>query len=231
MEINFTLDHIIEILYLLIGLSISLILIFKSKKRISYIVTGVLEFTLIFSDAFRLIPKMLQDWNVHVNNYVEILGIGQIFISIISTLLFVVFYYVYKKKYPNLHYSWLDVIVYSLVVVKIVSSFVELGLDISTNASFMLGILNNTPLVLLAAIMIMLSYRFTKSKDDITLTIVLLTLSLYKVVHYIYIEERVSEVHPNVLVTLTPVIVIFIVSVIYFINKSKYISLNVKMNE
>lgn len=207
MEIAINLDQIINILYLLIGLFFSIFLIAKSKMRISYIVTGLVGLTIIFGDAFRLIPDILLKWNIPVIDYYQMLGVGQIVISIIMILLFVMFYWTYKAKHPNRNYSSLDVIVYALTIVKIISIIVEANLDISTGASFIVGVLKNTPFVLMGAIIIMLSYKYHPNKDQVYLFYAITLFSLYKVAIY-YLNDTLFDKGEMVAFVLTTLIFI-----------------------
>ena len=57
-----------EIAYLLVGLAISIFILVKSKKRVPYVLFGVMGLVLVFGDSFHLIPRILNSWELGGEN-------------------------------------------------------------------------------------------------------------------------------------------------------------------
>lgn len=113
-------EPLFEIVYLLAGLVISAIILAKSNKRPQFVVFGVMGLLLVFGDAFHLVPRMLNAWQVGGENIVAYLGIGKLVTSITMTVFYLLLFWFFKLRYGKKTPIALDVTLYVLAAVRII---------------------------------------------------------------------------------------------------------------
>ena len=155
-----------EIAYLAVALFFSIYILVKSKKRISYILFGAMGLTLVLGDACHLIPRMLNSWEVPVADIYAYLGIGMQITSITMTIFYVMLYWFYKIRYNKVTPFLLDLAVYILAIIRIVLCLLPQNEWTIENSPYFWGIYRNIPFVILGVLMVILSYKWTKEKND-----------------------------------------------------------------
>ena len=113
-------EPLFEIVYLLAGLVISAVVLAKSNKRPQFVVFGVMGLLLVFGDAFHLVPRMLNAWQVGGENIVAYLGIGKLVTSITMTVFYLLLFWFFKLRYGKKTPIALDVTLYVLAAVRII---------------------------------------------------------------------------------------------------------------
>ena len=156
-----------EIAYLLCGLFLSIYILLKSRKRISYIIFGVMGLTLVLGDAAHLVPRMLDAWNVPVTDIYAFLGIGKAVTSITMTIFYVFLYWFYKLQYNKRNIIYIDIAVYVLAIARIVLCLLPQNEWTVKDSPYFWGLYRNIPFIILGLLMVTLSYRWTKQYDDI----------------------------------------------------------------
>ena len=167
-----------EILYLLIGLVISIYILVKAKKKKEYILFGVMGLTLVFGDAFHLIPRIIHTWEIEVSDIYAMLGIGKLITSITMTIFYVILYWFFKLRYKKKTPLYLDIIIYILSIIRIVLCVLPANDWTSPNAPYMWGIYRNIPFVILGGIMVYLTYVWTREYRDRSFRYAFLAISL-----------------------------------------------------
>ncbi|MBQ7242895.1 MAG: hypothetical protein IJS52_01655, partial [Bacilli bacterium] len=90
-----------EILYLVIGLAISIFILVKSHKRLPYVLFGVMGLVLVFGDSFHLIPRIVNSWELGDANIYAYLGIGKLVTSITMTVFYLILFWFFKLRYQK----------------------------------------------------------------------------------------------------------------------------------
>ncbi|MBO6280830.1 MAG: hypothetical protein J6M95_04570 [Bacilli bacterium] len=155
-----------EIVYLAVGLFFSIYIFLKAKRRIYYILFAMMGFTLVLGDACHLIPRMLNSWEIPVSDIYAMLGIGKLITSITMTIFYVMLFWFYKLKYNKTTPLALDISIYFLAVTRIVICLLPQNEWTKQNSPYLWGIYRNIPFFILGVLMVLLSYRWTKQKND-----------------------------------------------------------------
>lgn len=156
----------LQIAYLVIGLSISLYALIKSNKRISWLVAGVIGLTTIISDSFYIIPSFFNlTFTNEAMDMVSFLNIGNAITSIITTTIFVLFYWFFKIKSNKRDTVLIDVSVISLAVIRIVFALFP-SYEWFTNDGFLNGLIRNIPVFLLGLILVITIIMWAKEERE-----------------------------------------------------------------
>lgn len=205
-------ESILDLAFLLSGIIFSLFLIGKSHKRLSYIALGLLGFSITIGEGFHLVPKLLKNVGVSLIDLYEYFGVGQFVTSIIFTLLFVFFYWLYKIKYQNKNSASLDIAIYSLAVLKIVISLVD---DSFFQNNIFMTLMRNAPYFVMTGLLLYTGYSWTKKKDDLYIKYLYIYLSISIAAYLIY-KDTTNEVNHHFNILPVMIIVAVISSIVYF---------------
>jgi len=167
-----------EILYLLVGLVISLIILAKASGRKSFVVFGIMGLLLVFGDAFHLVPRMLNAWGVGGENIVAYLGIGKLVTSITMTVFYVLLFWFFRLRYGKKTHVALDVCVYALATVRIVLCALPMNEWTSADAPYLWGIWRNIPFFVLGVLMVVLAFIWAKENGDKRFSLAWLAITL-----------------------------------------------------
>lgn len=181
-----------EILYLLGGLIISILILVYAKRRKEFILFGVMGLTLVIGDSFHLIPRMLNAWEININDIYVYLGIGKLITSITMTIFYIFLYHFFKIRYQKKNTLYLDITIYLLSLIRIILCLLPYNEWTSSSSSYIWGIYRNIPFVIMGIIMVYLTYKWAKENDD-------------KTFKYIYIAISLSFIFYIMTVTLTVV--------------------------
>ena len=154
-----------EIAYLAAGLFISIFVLFKSKKRIPYLLLASMGLTLFICDAMVIIPKMVDAWSFQLNDIYAQVGVSRSAIAITMTVLFVVIYFFYRKIKAKEVNPLMDWIVSILGASRILMSLIPIS-DIHLAHHYSDNFISNIPFVALAFIVAFYSYKWTKNDID-----------------------------------------------------------------
>ena len=156
----------LQIAYLVIGLSISLYALIKSNKRISWLVAGVIGLTTIISDSFYIVPSFFNlTFNNEVMDMVSFLNIGSAITSIITTLIFVLFYWFFKIKSNKRDTLLIDIAVSTLAVIRIIFALFPSN-EWFTNDGFLSGLIRNIPILLIGLILTIVVIMWAKEERE-----------------------------------------------------------------
>ena len=155
-----------EIIYLLAGLCISIYILAKSKKRLPYILFGIMGLVLVFGDAFHLVPRIINALEPGVQNIDYYLGIGKFITSITMTIFYVILFWFFKLRYQEKTSIALDLGIYVLAIIRIVLCLLPFNEWTSKDAPYMWGIYRNIPFVVIGIIMVVLSFIWTRANKD-----------------------------------------------------------------
>lgn len=167
-----------EILYLLGGLVISAIILAKANKRVTFVLFGIMGLTLVFGDAFHLVPRMLNAWGAGGENIVAYLGIGKLVTSITMTIFYLMLFWFFKLRYGKKTHIALDITLYALAVVRIVLCALPMNEWTSTDAPYLWGIWRNIPFFIMGIIMVVLTFKWAKEAGDKHFSLAWLAITL-----------------------------------------------------
>ena len=167
-----------EIAYLLVGLFFSIWILAIAKKRIHFYLFGLMGLTLVIGDSFHLIPRIIDAWNIPVYDIYAMLGIGKAVTSITMTVFYVMLFWFYKLKYNKVTHWALDLSVYFLAVVRIIICLLPQNEWLLNDAPYEWGIYRNIPFIILGILMIIISYKWTKQKNDVEFKYAWIAISL-----------------------------------------------------
>ena len=171
-------EPLFEIVYLLAGLVISAIILAKSNKRPQFVVFGVMGLLLVFGDAFHLVPRMLNAWQVGGENIVAYLGIGKLVTSITMTVFYLLLFWFFKLRYGKKTPIALDVTLYVLAAVRIILCALPMNEWTSADAPYLWGIWRNIPFFVLGAVMVVLTFIWAKENGDKRFSLAWLAITL-----------------------------------------------------
>lgn len=155
-----------EILYLLGGLILSILILINSKKRLSFIIFGIMGLLLVFGDAFHLVPRIFNSWEIGGENIHVYLGIGKLVTSITMTIFYVLLFHFFKLRYKRHTPICVDISIYTLAIIRIVLCFLPFNEWTSINPPYLWGIYRNIPFVLLGILMVYLTFRWAREYKD-----------------------------------------------------------------
>ena len=167
-----------EILYLAVGLAISIFILVKSHKRLPYVLFGVMGLVLVFGDSFHLIPRIVNSWELGDANIYAYLGIGKLVTSITMTVFYLILFWFFKLRYQKKTPLALDLSLYALAAIRIVLCLLPYNDWTNKDAPYMWGIYRNIPFVLMGILLIVLCYRWAKEKEDKPFRLAYLAISL-----------------------------------------------------
>lgn len=167
-----------EILYLAVGLLISIFILAKSKKRPAYIVFGIMGLVLVFGDSFHLVPRILNSWELGGPDIHAYLGIGKLVTSITMTVFYLLLYWFFKIRYRKKTPLCLDLSLYALAIVRIVLCLLPQNEWTSVDAPYLWGIYRNIPFLVMGIMMVVLCYKWAKEEKDRPFRFAYLAISL-----------------------------------------------------
>ena len=185
-----------EIAYLLAGLVISIFILVKSKKRLPYILFGVMGLVLVFGDSFHLIPRIANSWEVGGPDIAAYLGIGKLVTSITMTVFYLLLYWFFKLRYSKKTPICLDISLYVLALIRIVLCLLPRNEWTNPNAPYLWGIYRNIPFLIMGIMMVVLCFLWAKEHQD-------------KPFRFAYLAIALSFVFYTMTVTLTVVNTLF----------------------
>lgn len=132
----------------------------KGHKTPQYLWFGILSLTLVFGDAFHLVPRILAAIHPTVD-YSFSLGIGKMITSITMTLFYFLLYFVYEMRYEKKNGS-IRLGMGLLGVLRIVLCLLPQN-DWTGDSPVIWGIYRNIPFAIMGLVMIVL---FAKQRTD-----------------------------------------------------------------
>jgi len=113
-------ETISETIYLITAITMGIILIVKSDKKLVPLLFGISAIVLGVGDAFHLIPRMYGLDVVGLENNVYALGIGKLITSITMTFFYVLLYFVLVVRYPEQSKKYLTPTIIGLATIRII---------------------------------------------------------------------------------------------------------------
>ena len=205
-------ENILDVIFLLSGVIFSLLLFAKSRRRLSYIALGLLAFSISIGEGFHLVPVLLKEINVSAIDLYEFFGIGQFVTSLVLTLLFLFFYWVYKLRYQNRNTASLDIAIYALAVFKIVFTLVD---DSFYQNNIFMSLMRNVPYIVMTALLLYAGYFWAKKKDDLYIKYLYIYLSISFAAYLLY-KDTTSGVNHHLNFMPVMIIVAIISITVYF---------------
>jgi len=159
-------EPMFEIIYLLLGLGVSILILIEAKKNKSFILFGIMGFTLVFGDAFHLIPRIINAWGLEVDNIYAMLGIGKLITSITMTIFYIMLYHFFKIRYRIKAPLYQDIFLYALAIIRIVLCILPQNEWRAQNTPLSWAIYRNIPFTILGGFMVYFTYFYAKEKED-----------------------------------------------------------------
>lgn len=125
----------------------------KSRKEILWF--GIMSLTLVFGDAFHLVPRVLEVIN-KAGNYHAAKGIGTLITSITMTIFYLIMYFVYSMRYNYVNKGLMAAMT-SLTIVRIALCLLPQN-DWTGDSPVIWGIYRNIPFLIMGIIMIVLFF-------------------------------------------------------------------------
>ena len=162
-------ESIFEIAYLISVITLGIVMIIKSKKRMVPLLFGISAIVLGGGDAFHLAPRIMYglDWVVS-SEAVEaaVLGRGTLITSITMTVFYVLIYYVWKLRYKTKNTKYLTMTIYALAAVRIALCCFPQNMWTAIDSPLSWGIYRNIPFLILGILLIVLFYKSSKQNHD-----------------------------------------------------------------
>lgn len=159
-------ETIFETTYLITVITMRIIMLLKSKKRLIPLLFGVSAVLLGAGDAFHLIPRMYALNVVGLENNTYALGIGKLITSVTMTIFYVLLYIILLVRYPEQNKKYLTPTIVSLAIIRVVLCSFPQNMWTSSSAPLSWGIYRNIPFVIIGIIMIILFYKNAKKNND-----------------------------------------------------------------
>lgn len=144
----------------------------NSKGRKEILLFGIMSLTLVFGDAFHLVPRVLEAIN-STGDYHAAKGIGTLITSITMTLFYLIMYYVYSLRY-SYHNKVLMSAMIGLAIIRIALCLFPQN-DWTGDSPVIWGIYRNIPFLIMGIIMIVL---FFKERSDKAYSLMYLAITL-----------------------------------------------------
>lgn len=167
-----------EILYLLGGLFISIYILIKSKKKLPYILFGIMGLILVFGDSFHLVPRIINSWELGDENIYALLGYGKLVTSITMTIFYIVLYWFFKLRYSKKTHIYLDLSIYILSLIRIILCLLPYNDWANKDAPYLWGIYRNIPFIIMGILMVILTFKWAKENNDKYFKLAFLAISL-----------------------------------------------------
>ncbi|SDL28441.1 hypothetical protein [Natronincola ferrireducens] len=159
-------EPIFHFSYLTTVIIIGFIMISKSKNNPYFKWFGIMAVTLGFGDAFHLIPRVISLMTTGFESHAAALGFGKFVTSITMTIFYLILYSLWKIRYDVKNVQKLDLIIWSLVVIRIALCFFPQNQWFLYESSITWAIYRNIPFAIMGLIMIVLFYKKGKEKND-----------------------------------------------------------------
>lgn len=130
------------------------------KKEILWF--GIMCLTLVFGDAFHLVPRVLAAINPS-GDYHAAMGIGTLITSITMTFFYLILYFVYSMRYKYENKT-LKIAMILLSAIRIILCLFPQN-DWTGESPVIWGIYRNIPFVIIGIIMVVLYFRQRSDKD------------------------------------------------------------------
>ena len=140
---------------------------------------GVLGLVLMLNDICALLPSILNDYGLYMQDYLAMLGIGKAISTILLVVLIVVSFWFYKIRFNKRTSIYIDLTVYVLAFLRILFAIIPVDEVTLTENLYLYGFLRNIPLIGLGILTIVYTYKVSKHQnDEATKCIFALILSL-----------------------------------------------------
>lgn len=159
-------EPIFHISYLISVIFIGFTMIKKSNGNAYYKWFGIMAVILGFGDAFHLIPRIIALQTTGFESHVVSLGFGKFITSITMTIFYLILYYLWKMRFKITNVSKLDVVMWSLAIVRIVLCFFPQNEWFISDSSITWAIIRNIPFAIMGILMIILLYRSGIEHND-----------------------------------------------------------------
>lgn len=159
-------EPIFHISYLITVITIGFTMIRKSNGNAYVQWFGIMAVTLGFGDAFHLIPRIIALQTTGFESHAVSLGFGKFVTSITMTVFYLILYYLWKMRFKIINVSNLDIVMWSLAIVRIVLCFFPQNEWFIYDSSVTWAIIRNIPFALMGIIMIFLLYRSGIQNND-----------------------------------------------------------------
>lgn len=159
-------EPIFHISYLITVITIGFTMIRKSNGNAYVQWFGIMAVTLGFGDAFHLIPRIIALQTTGFESHAVSLGFGKFVTSITMTVFYLILYYLWKMRFKIINVSKLDIVMWSLAIVRIVLCFFPQNEWFIYDSSVTWAIIRNIPFALMGIIMIFLLYRSGIQNND-----------------------------------------------------------------
>lgn len=149
------------VFYLIFTSIVGFSILKKSKGRRQICLFGIMTLTLVFGDAFHLVPRIFAAVNPS-GDYAVSLGIGKMITSITMTIFYLILYFIYEMRYEKKSAA-LRLAVFALSLVRIGLCFFPQN-DWTGLAPVSWGIYRNIPFTILGLVMVVLFFRERSDK-------------------------------------------------------------------
>lgn len=171
-------ETLFDIMYLSTVITLGTIMIRKSGNNKQYKLFGLMAVLLGSGDAFHLVPRAYALLTTGLKANAAALGIGKLITSITMTIFYVILYTIWIKRYNIKETKRLNVIIYSLAIIRIVLCLFPQNDWLNYYAPVSWGIYRNIPFAIMGISIIWLFYKESKKHNDRSLRFMWLAIVL-----------------------------------------------------
>lgn len=158
-------ETVFDIAYLVLVIGMGIRMLRMSSGNREYRLMGLMAIVLGGGDSFHLLPRVFAMWNGGLQMHSASLGFGKLVTSVTMTIFYLMFYEIIKKRYRH-KAEWVDSAVWFLVTIRILLCFFPQNAWMQEEPSYLWGIYRNIPFALLGAIIALLLFLGTKSREE-----------------------------------------------------------------
>lgn len=158
-------ELIFDLAYLTTALTVGFMLIFKGKNNY-FKLFGIMAVTLAVGDSFHLVPRVYSLLTDGLEANAWALGFGQMITSVTMTVFYVILYFIWELRAKPEKPMPYRISIIALALSRIVISLFPQNNWFELEGNLLFGILRNIPFAIMGIIIIVLSFKHTKEKDD-----------------------------------------------------------------
>ncbi len=154
-------EAIFCVFYMIVVVILGALIVKNGKKNKEILWFGIMSLTLVFGDAFHLVPRVLEAID-KTGNYHAAKGIGTLITSVTMTIFYLIMYFVYSMRYKYKN-NGLMIGMAALTVVRIGLCLLPQN-DWTGDSPVTWGIYRNIPFLIMGLIMVVLFFIIRSDK-------------------------------------------------------------------
>lgn len=182
-------EVLFDAVYLLFAFVVGLYMLADARGSVIVTLYGVLALTLVFGDAFHLLPRIYCQWKGTMKEHYRLLGFGKGVTSVTMTLFYVLLYYIWQIYFQVSENPALTIIVFVLAGLRIMLCLFPQNGWLEEKPSFQWVLWRNIPFAILGAVLIVL-FAMTGEGSPFTWMPLAVTLSfVFKIIVVLFSDK------------------------------------------